>query len=79
MWGQGLSMGVSLSEVTAQLLADRPFAWKKSKTHKAGSISLNRAGQRRLFEFLLGSDRAKVAGADESLFSGLIAAWDNKE
>ncbi len=70
-------MGVSLAEVAAQLLAGKSFAWKKSKSHKAGNISLNSAGERRLFEFLLRSDQAKVAGVDESLITDLIAAWDN--
>jgi hypothetical protein len=72
-------MSVSLAEVTATLLSGKPFAWKKSKTHAAGVVSLTEAGERRLLEYLLAADQAKVAGGDETLFAGLIAVWDNAE
>jgi hypothetical protein len=72
-------MSVSLSEAIALLLAGKTLSWKKYKDHAAGSITLNKPEQRRLFEFLLGSDSGKVTTGDETLFAGLVAAWENKD
>jgi hypothetical protein len=72
-------MGVSIAEVTGQLLAGKKLVWNKYKDHKAGSISLDKPEQRRLLEFLLAADSGKVASGDETLFAGLVAAWENKD
>ncbi len=74
----GLEMGnltISFVEASRCLLAGEPLAWAAFENHRAGSIALAKPGQRRLFEFLLAQDRAKVVRADEDLFDGLIAAW----
>jgi hypothetical protein len=72
-------MGTSLAEARGLLLAGKKLAWNKYNDHKAGSITLDSPEQRRLFEFLLAADSSKVATGDETLFAGLVAAWDNKE
>ena len=72
-------MSASFSEVTKQLLAGQSVAWQKFGDHKAGSIRLEKPEQRRLLEFLLSADTDKVASGDESLFSSLVAVWENKE
>jgi hypothetical protein len=77
--GGNYRMGVSLADVTGLLLAGEKFGWNKYKDYKAGSISLDKPEERRLFEFLLAADSSKVANGDESLFSGLVAAWENKD
>lgn len=72
-------MSASFSEVTKQLLAGQSVAWQKFGDHKAGTIRLEKPEQRRLLEFLLSADPDKVASGDESLFAGLVAAWENNE
>jgi hypothetical protein len=71
-------MAMSLSEATALLLTGKTLAWKKYKDHKAGSITLDKAEQRRLLEFLLANDSADVAQGSETLFEGIVKAWENK-
>lgn len=68
-------MPVSVSDAKAQLLKGAPLSWKKFENHKAGSITLETAGARRLFKYLAEQDSAKVAEGNEQLFPGLIAAW----
>lgn len=68
-------MPISLSEAKAQLLKGAPLSWEKFESHKAGSITLETAGARRLFKFLTEQASSKVAEANEQLFPGLIAAW----
>jgi AAA domain len=72
-------MGISLVEATGLLLIGKKLAWNKYKAHKAGSITLDKPGQRRLLEFLLTAESSKVASSDETLFAGLVAAWENKD
>ena len=48
-------MPITLSEAKAHLLKGTPLSWKKFENHKAGSVVLETADARRLFEFL--SDR----------------------
>lgn len=72
-------MSISFTEATGLLLTGKALSWKKFKDHRAGSITLDKSEQRRLLEFLLSADSGKVAGGDETLFSGLIAAWENKD
>lgn len=72
-------MAISFVEATRCLLGGKPLAWAAFEEHKAGSLRLDTPGQRRLFAFLLSQDRAKVARADEDLFAGLIAAWNNND
>lgn len=70
-------MGIAFADATRCLLAGKSLAWTAFEGHKAGSILLAKPGQRRLFAFLLAQARAKVVRADEELFPGLIAAWNN--
>jgi hypothetical protein len=72
-------MGISLGEAVELLLGGRKLAWNKYKDHKSGSITLDRPEQRRLFEFLLAAEPDKVANGDETLFAGLVAAWENQD
>jgi AAA domain len=68
-------MAISFVEVTRSLLGGKRLAWDAFEGHKAGSVTLAKPGQRRLFAFLLSQDRAKVARGDEDLFAGLISTW----
>lgn len=68
-------MPISLSEAKAYLLKGTPLSWKKFENHRAGSVTLETAGARRLFKFLSEQPSSKVAEANEQLFAGLIAAW----
>lgn len=70
-------MSVSLSEAKQTLLSGHNLPWSKFGDAKAGSIHLQTSSGRRLFEFLISRDQAKVAEAKEELFDGLIAAWQN--
>jgi hypothetical protein len=69
-------LGISFAEATAALLKGATLSWNKFEDHKAGSICLGTASQRRLLDFLLKQPTGKVAVADEGLFPGLIAAWN---
>jgi len=68
-------MPLSLSEAKTQLLGGAPLSWKKFENHKAGSVTLESGGQRRLLKFLLEQPPAKVAEANEQLFPGIVLAW----
>lgn len=70
-------MAISLSEATRILLLGEPLSWKSFGEIKAGSVQLPSPAARRLFHFLLSSDKTKVAAGSEELFEGLIAAWNN--
>jgi hypothetical protein len=70
---------ISLAEATTSLLTGGALSWKKFESHKAGSITLGTPGERRLLKFLLRQNSAKVAEANESLFSGLIDAWNGSD
>lgn len=68
-------MPISLIEVTTCLLKGERLSWNKFKDHKAGSVTLDTPGARRLFQFLIQQKPAKVAEADQELFAEIIAAW----
>ena len=70
-------MGIALTDATTLLLEGKQLAWRKYKDHKAGAITLDRPEQRRLFEFLLACDSADVAQGSETLFDGIVKAWEN--
>jgi hypothetical protein len=70
-------MPISLSEATNRLLSGETQSWKSFGEIKSGQIQLSSPAARRLFHFLLSSDKAKVAAGSEELFSGLTAAWNN--
>ncbi|MES2356550.1 MAG: ATP-binding protein [Pseudomonadota bacterium] len=71
-------MGISLSEATTLLLTGKTLAWTKNKDYKPGSITLDKAEQRRLLEFLLACNSSDVVQGSETLFDGIIKAWENK-
>ena len=68
-------MTISFVEASRCLLGGDPLTWTAFEEHKAGSLTLAKSGQRRLFAFLLAQDRAKVERGGEDLFAALIAAW----
>jgi len=70
-------MPISLSEATRKLLAGELLGRKSFGEIKGGQIRLSSPAARRLFHFLLSSDKIKVAAGSEELFDGLIAAWNN--
>ncbi len=72
-------MRLSLNEATRLLLSGKQLAWSKYGTHKNGSIALDKPEQRRLLEFLLDADSSKVAEGSETLFEGLLDAWQNDD
>jgi AAA domain len=71
-------MGISLSEATALLVTGKALAWIKYKNHKAGSITLDKPETRRLLEFLLACNSGDVAQGSETIFDGIVKAWENK-
>ena len=71
-------MGMSLAETIGLLLAGKKLTWKKYKDHKAGSITLDKSEQCCLLEFLLAAEPGKIVGGDDSLFAGLIVAWEKR-
>lgn len=71
-------MALSLYEVKQRLLSGDQIAWTKFGDHKAGSVQLATSGARRLFQFLLTCEQTKVADAHESLFGGLVEAWERE-
>ena len=70
-------MSLSLSEANQRLLSGDTLSWAKFGSNNAGSVQLATAGARRLLHYLLSCDQTKVAGANETLFDGLAAAWEN--
>ena len=71
-------MSITLSQTITLLKNGKPLTWKKSGQYKVGSIQLGTAGQRRLFNFLIQVDTNLVRTADESIFEGLITAWEDE-
>gem|GEM_PF-963814 len=74
----GKTMPISLNEVTSTLLQGEKLSWKEFESHKAGSVTLDTPGARRLFKFLIEQKSDKVAEADQQLFAGIIAAWQDE-
>jgi len=72
-------MIITLSQATKNLTSGTALSWEASGSFKAGTIHLNNPAQRRLFKFLADQSPDDVASADESLFSGITAAWNDKE
>jgi hypothetical protein len=70
-------MSLSLSEAQQRLLSGDVLPWTKFRDNKAGSVQLATPGERRLLHYLLVCDQTRVAEANESLFEGLVAAWEN--
>jgi hypothetical protein len=70
-------MSLSLSEAKQRLLSGDVLSWAKFGNNKYGSVQLVTAAARRLLHFLLFCDQAKVAEAHETLFEGLVAAWED--
>ena len=70
-------MSLSLSEAKQRLLSGDVLPWTKFGHNKAGSVQLTTAASRRLLHYLLSGDQAKVAEANETLFDGLVAAWED--
>jgi len=71
-------MPITLSQAVTLLKRGELLTWTSSGPYKAGSIQLKTAGQRRLFSFLLDGDLDAVTSADEDLFEGLTAAWEDE-
>lgn len=72
-------MALTFQEVTQALLTGDDLSWSKHENYKAGRVLLGTPESRRLFEFLLSQSPQLVAAADESLFEGLIDAWENDQ
>ena len=74
-------MGISISfgQATESLLSGSELPWSASGVARAGSITLERPGQRRLFNYLLGADPGVVAEGADTLFSGMITAWKDED
>ncbi|WP_316234329.1 AAA family ATPase [Bradyrhizobium sp. SZCCHNR1098] len=70
-------MSISFSDAVQTLLSGNELSWGKFGDFKAGKIQLASPGARRLLQFLVSCDQTKVANANEDLFDGLIAAWNN--
>lgn len=70
-------MSLSLSDARQRLLSGGVLPWEKFDKNRAGWIQLPTAGARRLLHYLLSCDQTKVAEANEALFDGLVAAWEN--
>jgi hypothetical protein len=70
-------MSLSLSEAKQRLLSGAVLPWMKFGDYKAGSVQLAMPGARRLLHYLLACDQTKVAESNETLFEGLVAAWEN--
>ena len=72
-------MAISFGQSTHFLLSGKQLSWSASGGVRAGSITLGKPGQRRLFNFLLEASSQEVAEGADSLFDGLIAAWKDAE
>ena len=70
-------MSLSLSEAKQRLLSGAALSWTGFGNNRAGSVQLATAAARRLLHYLLSCNQAKVAEANEILFDGLVAAWEN--
>jgi len=72
-------MTITRSQAITNLTNGTALTWEASGSFKGGTIHLDKPGQRRLFNFLADQNPDDVASADESLFNGLIAAWNDDE
>lgn len=72
-------MTITLSQATTNLTSGTALSWEASGSFKAATIHLDKPAQRRLFKFLVDQSPDDVASADESLFSGITAAWNDDE
>lgn len=70
-------MSISFSEAVNTLVAGEPLEWPRSEQHSSGNVVLDTPAARRLFTFLHRQNSQEVAAAPESLFEGLIEAWEN--
>lgn len=70
-------MLISLDYATGRLLSGSELSWSASGAARAGSITLREASHRRLLRFLLSANPSAVAEGAESLFDGIIAAWQD--
>lgn len=70
-------MLISLDYATGRLLSGSELSWAASGVARAGSITLREASHRRLLRFLLSANPSVVAEGAESLFDGIIAAWQD--
>lgn len=72
-------MTITLSQAITNLTSGTALSWEASGSFKAGIIHLDKPAQRRLFKFLADQSPDDVVSADETLFSGLTAAWNDGE
>jgi hypothetical protein len=72
-------MSITFQECVNKLLAGNGLEWEKHGNHAAGQTSLNTAGARRLFFYLISQNPDTVVRGDEVLFPGLIDAWEDDE
>lgn len=70
-------MLISLDHATSRLLSGSELSWPASGAARAASITLGEASHRRLFRFLLSANPGAVAEGSESLFDGIVAAWQD--
>lgn len=71
-------MSITLNEAISLLKQGKPLKWASSGPYKDGTVELADAGQRRIFNFLIENDIDTVTSADESIFEGLTAAWQDE-
>ncbi len=71
-------MPVTFQECVERLVSGEEFSWGAHGSNAAGKIKLDTPGARRLFDFLVGQNLDAISKGDESLFPGLIEAWDNE-
>ena len=70
-------MTITLKEAADTLLKGETLEWPAHGDGlKSGKAKLMSAGARRLFAYLLAKPQNLVANADESLFAGMINAWE---
>jgi len=72
-------MALTFQECINTLLAGDKLSWAAHDNHSGGGISLDTSSSRRLLEYLLTQSTEMVAGGNESLFNGLIEAWENEK
>ena len=72
-------MSLTFGQVSRSFLQGDEVSWNASGASRAGVVRLSEPGERRLFNFLLGSSPRSVAEGSETLFAGLISAWRDEE
>lgn len=72
-------MSISFGQAKERLLSGSELSWSASGAARSGSITLKESSQRRLFEYLLDADTGEVAEGADTLFAGLIAAWNDED